>query len=168
MPAVVILGFFAALWWFGGVHFAHGSIGLALVGPVISALLIAVASTRLKGGPVLSPADKKRIRLVVALASTAEGVAMGVAGNVLLNLHALEYLFPVMAVIVGLHFLPLAKWIPAPIYYVAGPLLVLIGVGGLAVHGDHRPLAIGLMSAVVLWGTCLAVLAKPTTRAVAA
>jgi hypothetical protein len=168
MPVFIILGFFAAIWWVGGVQFGHAPIGLAVVGPVISILLIVVARGRLKGQPARPPADKKRIGRVVALASSGEGVAMAVAGNVLLNLHALEYLFPVMAVIVGLHFLPLAKWIPAPMYYVASLLLVLIGLGGLALHGDHRPLAVGLMSAMVLWGAGLAVLTKSETRSVAA
>ena len=168
MPAVVVLGVFAALWWFGGVHFAHGPIGLALVGPVFSALLIAVASSRLKGEPARSAAEKKRMGRLFGLASFGEGLAIAVVGNLLIHLHAVDYMFPALAVIVGLHFLPLAKWVPVRAYYVTGPLLVLIGLGGLALHGEHRPLAIGLMSAVVLWGTCLVKLAKPGKAAVPA
>lgn len=168
MPAILVLAFFAAAWWVAGVQVAHAPIGLALVGPAISVLLIAVAHRRLKGEPPRSPAEKKRTGRVLGLASAGEGLAMFVAANVLINLHALDYLFPVMAVIVGLHFLPLAKWIPVRAYYAAGVLLVLVGLGGLALPDAQRPLAIGLTSAVVLWGACLARMAKPQTSALPA
>ena len=168
MAAIVFLSFFAAAWWVGGVQFGHAPVGLALVGPVISVLLVVFARGRLKGEPARAPADKKRAGRVLALAGAGEGLAMFVAANVLLNLGRLDDLFPVCAVILGLHFLPLAKWIPTPIYYVTGLLLVLIGLGGLALDAAHRPLAIGLAAAVVLWGSCLARLVKPAARAVPA
>ena len=160
MAAIVFMAGFAAAWWVGGGLVGQAPAGLVAIGPVISVILILVARARLKAEPEPSPDERKRIGKIVAWASGGEGLALFLAANVLINAGLSPYLATAFAVIVGLHFLPLAKVIPVPIYYVTALLLVLAGVAGLAIDVAHRPLVISVAAALVLWLTCVARLAK--------
>ena len=160
MAAIVFMAGFAAVWWVGGVLVGQAPIGLVAVGPVISAILIVVARARLKAEAKPSPAEGKRIGKIIGWASGLEGLALFLAANVLIKAGLSAYVATAFAVIVGLHFLPLAKLLPVPIYYATALLLVLAGAAGLAVDVAHRPLVISLAAAVVLWLTCAVRLAK--------
>jgi energy-converting hydrogenase Eha subunit E len=73
---------------------------------------------------------------------------------------------PVVAIIVGLHFLPLARWLPGPIYYLTGALLVVVGLAGAAVQEPTvRILTVCIGAAGVLWLSCAIVLRQNATRA---
>ena len=73
----------------------------------------------------------------------------------------------VVAIIVGLHFAPLAHWLPAPIYYVTGALLVVVGLVGTAIQEPTaRILTVCFGAAVALWLSCALVLRQHATRAI--
>jgi uncharacterized membrane protein len=83
--------------------------------------------------------------MIVGIASAAEGVAIFVTAMVLLNLGRRDLVVPAVAIIVGLHFLPLALWLPAPIFYIPAALLVAIGMAGTVVHDLRgRILSVGV------------------------
>jgi hypothetical protein len=92
----------------------------------------------------------------------AEAVALFVTGNVLLKLHLLDYIWPAVALIVGLHFFPLRYVFRLPVYNASGTLMSLVGVVAmLALATGHDlgmahgwDVAVGLCCALVLWGTC--------------
>jgi hypothetical protein len=160
MQAVVFMAGFAAAWWVAGVVGGHQFIGLTAIGPLISAVMILVARTRLKGEAPLDAAERKHRSRTVGWAAGLEAVAIVVAVNLLNRNNLGAYLFPAIAVIVGLHFLPLAKLLPVKIYYLSAALLVAVGVAGLAVNAADRPFVVGVSSAIVLWVTCLGRLAR--------
>lgn len=160
LPAIVIMAVFAAVWWIGGCIVGHAPLGMIVAGPVFSAAMIFAASARLKAAPKPDPAERKRIGRIIGLASSGEGVAILVANILLANLGLSAYFASALAVIVGLHFLPLAKLLPVRIYYATALLLVLVGVAGLAIDPAYRPMATSIMAAIVLWLTCAARLAK--------
>lgn len=160
MPAIVFMAGFAAAWWVAGIVASHQFLGLAALGPAISAVMILAARARLKGAPADAPADRKRRGRIIAWAASLEGVAIAIAVNVLNTQGLGHYAFPAVAVIVGLHFLPMAKLLPVKVYYLSGALLVAVGVGGLAVQASDRPFAVGALSAITLWLTCVVRLAK--------
>ncbi|MFE0673402.1 hypothetical protein [Streptomyces sp. NPDC058867] len=67
---------------------------------------------------------------------------------------------PLVAVVVGLHFLPLAAVFEQPRLRVPAALLVAAGASGLAVWLSDGPdasvrLAVGLVSALSLWGVAI-------------
>ncbi len=160
MQAVVFMAGFAAAWWVAGMLGGHQFAGLAAIGPLVSAVMILAARTRLRNEPTIDPAERKRRGRVVGWAAGLEGLAILVAVN-LLNRNGLGgYVFPAVALIVGLHFLPLAKLLPVKIYYLSAALLVAVAGAGLAVGGADRPFLVGVSAAIVLWVTCLARLAK--------
>jgi hypothetical protein len=67
-----------------------------------------------------------------------------------------------VAVVVGLHFLPLAALFQQPRFHLTGALMISVGAAGCAVSAAGGPanaarMAVGLGAAAVLWGTaCLA------------
>ncbi len=82
--------------------------------------------------PVLSAAERRRLGRLIGIWSAAEGVAILVGINIAINLGNDHAVMPVIAIAVGLHFIPLARYVPAPSYYVTGALLTVAGLVGLA------------------------------------
>jgi hypothetical protein len=92
---------------------------------------------------------------LVGIWSGIEGVAMFVAANVLIATHHREALMPAFAIIVGAHFLPLARGIPVRLYYLSGTALVAVGIAGLLAP-LQVPLFVGASAAVILWASAIA------------
>ncbi|MER7004384.1 hypothetical protein ABT297_15245 [Dactylosporangium sp. NPDC000555] len=71
-------------------------------------------------------------------------------------------LWPIVGLIVGLHFLPLAKVFDVSVYWLTGTLMMLAAVAGIvafaydASNGAVRAV-VGFPAAVVLWSTSLLV-----------
>lgn len=94
-----------------------------------------------------------------------EGAAIFIASIVCNAIGRFDLFFPIMAIIVGIHFLPLARLFGIPLYYAVGTLLCLIGLICLvavpvqATLGTHdimaRALIVGFGCAVILWGVGL-------------
>ena len=163
--AVLVLNTFAAVWWVVG--FAGSGRGSPLTytaGIGLSALFVII--DRLRTGTAWSPPAVRRHRgRVVGVASAAEGVAILVAAMILTRLDRRDLIAPVVASIVGLHFLPLARWLPAPLYYWTGALLVVVGMIGAGVQDlPTRFLVVGVSAAFVLWLSTVVVLARLRVR----
>jgi hypothetical protein len=157
----IIMGVFAAVWWLVGVRWAgYGSPLIYGIPLAVTALVIfAALRSRDRFGPVPPEEDARRDRLVI-IASAVEGLAIFVAINVLGNIGEIDYAAPVVAIIVGLHFIPLAQGLPARLYYGTSTLLVALGVCGFVIkHLGPRLLTVSVGSACILWLTSAVVLA---------
>jgi hypothetical protein len=81
-----------------------------------------------------------------------EGVAFFVGANILKNVGIADQYLPLLALIVGLHFLPFARYLPDRRYYLISVALMAIGVAGAVVPSpDVRAWFVGLSGALVLW-----------------
>jgi len=141
----------AALLWVGAPVWAWG-------GPVVVSAVVAALVVRARGRLAVPDAtERRRISRIVGIASGLEGLGIFIvaAGGILFRAPGL--IVPGIAVVVGLHMLPMAAKIPRAAYYFTCGALVAIGLGGLLLPMPERVLAIGLASAVVMWGTVLAV-----------
>jgi hypothetical protein len=96
-----------------------------------------------------------QVRKLIARWSLVEGGAIALASNLLSRMHRTDCMFSAVAVIVGLHFFPLARGIPARQYYVTGGGLILVGLAGLLLPALERPITVGLSAAMILWGTAI-------------
>jgi len=167
----IVLSFFAAVWAFLALRLT-GQPQWAQVMPfVLSFALTLAALNNSRGVPPVTPADRRRIGRTVMTWSIVEGLAIFAAVNVLTNTGHAEWTTAVVAVIVGLHFFPLAIGIRAPVYWVTG--LALVGVAGAAVilvpFGATQSAAIGMGCAAVLWLTAFVITAfGPKAAAMAA
>jgi hypothetical protein len=85
-------------------------------------------------------------------ASAFEGVAIFVGIGVLKNMAIVDQYLSLLALIVGLHFLPFARYIPDWRHYPVALSLMAIGIAGALVPSpDVRAWFIGLSSGLVLW-----------------
>jgi hypothetical protein len=83
-------------------------------------------------------------------------VAIFVATGLLVKTGHLGVLAPVVAVIVGIHFVPLARALPAPAYYVSAAALVGLGLVSLGVADwAARLTLVSAGAAVILWSTAV-------------
>jgi hypothetical protein len=146
-----VVAIFAAGWASAGL-LAAGYPPVAILLPVLisAALLLWAYTTPSTGGELSS-----HTRRLLARWSLIEGLAIVVAINLLHRTHHPDATFSVVAAIVGLHFLPLARRIPVHLYYLTAAGLVLCGAAGMLLPAGERPLAIGLSAAGVLWATAV-------------
>jgi hypothetical protein len=163
--AVTVMSTFATIWWVLGTAVAgRGSQLMYAIGLVTSAFLV-VLSWRRAGKEFQAPNVRRRRGRVVAIASGVEGVTIFIAVSVLANIGRPDLITPVVAIIVGLHFVPLARWLPAPIYYGTGALLIFIGLAGTAIQEQTaRILTVCVGAASALWLSCAFVLLRNRQR----
>lgn len=146
-----VLTIFAAIWGAAGIVVGHGPVWLAVVPVAISVALLLWASRQPVGTG--NPVEGDHVGRAIGIATAIEGVAMFLAANILINLHMPTLLMPVFAIIVGLHFLPLARWIPVPLYYRTGGALIAVGLAASFLPPEHRAIATGIAAALVLWAS---------------
>jgi uncharacterized membrane protein (UPF0136 family) len=104
--------------------------------------------------------EESRMGRIFGLVFAAEGVLILVAANVLRYLH-LDHCIPsAIALIVGLHFLPLARLYRRPEYTVVGWVMSALAVASLALPSPVRESTVGLGMATLLWVTCALILRK--------
>jgi hypothetical protein len=165
--AVITLCVFATLWFVFGLHAAGSHLwtldGLAVVLSV--ALVLGVPKND------ASPAGTRRHRArVIGIASGLEGVAIVAALLLIPRSQQSHWATPVIAAVVGLHFIPIAYYLPYKPYYIAGLALVCVAAAGAAIElagfGDAASqFAVGLGSALVLWLTSIAIVRTARRRA---
>jgi hypothetical protein len=162
----IIMGVFAAIWCLVGIRAAGYRSPLIYAIPLVVTGLIAVIALRGRDrSERVPPEEHARRGRLVGIASGIEGLAIPVAVTVLANLGLSDYAAPVIAIIVGLHFLPLARWLPARLYYGTSALLTVLGICGFAIQPPDRRLRIvSIGAACVLWVTCFIVLGRTRIR----
>jgi hypothetical protein len=160
---IAILSVMTGIWAGWSVHASH--LGQwAYVGAVIIALVPIVLMVKRRLG-VRTKDEARRIGRLVGLASFAEVVAIVIGIQVLAHAGRPDFIVSLIAVVVGLHFLPLARWIPMPKYYVSGLALVIAACIGVVIPADHRVLFVASTASAILWLTALSiVLAVPAMR----
>jgi hypothetical protein len=154
----MIMSVFAAIWWVVGGRASGFPAAIAFGVPLLVTGTILVLAWRRSSSSPSAQAPNAGGR-VVGIASAVEGVLILVAVNVLINTGHADWTAPVIAIIVGLHFLPIAKWLPARSYYVTAALLVAVGAIGLALPaGRPRTTGVTVGAACILWLTSTVVL----------
>jgi hypothetical protein len=151
--SAIIFSAFGGLWLVFAILSQRSPTPILCIAPVaIAAVLIGWSISVSRTRTPLAPADRKRVDRIVMYASVFEGVAIFVGINVLNNLGIANQYLPLVAVIVGFHFLPFARYLPDTRYYPMALLLITIGVVGAILHSpDLRAAFVGVSSALVLW-----------------
>jgi len=161
--AAIMFGFGIA-WLLIGVLVAPSSIGLRLslllagIALGVSVAAMGLRASRLPRDVVAPTPDQiaafratgRRFGLIFGLETAAILVAVAVLNVV----HQPDYIPCAIAVIVGVHFFPLAPLFKAPIYNVTGILGCVTGVAGIFIaDAVLRQKAVSIWFGLVLWGT---------------
>ena len=163
----IIMSIFGAIWWIVGGASSDWSIVPAYVLPVLVTFALVILSLRMRVAPESITEDQRKRRgRIVGIASGVEGLVIFVVVNILSNTGAQAWTAPAIAIVVGLHFLPLARWLPARLYYATSGALVIIGLVGICVSDPLLRIQLVCPSAAcVLWLTSVLVLrTQPKTE----
>jgi len=172
-----IMAFFGVAWWGWGVGGIEGvffgetavffsMLALATIILVSGGILLIRAASRLPrdtspAGKARGAAEGKRYGRIFGVVFGLEIVIIAL-GSVLLSVfHHPEFLLPFVALVVGVHFFPLAPLFNVRMYYVTGVLLVLVGVTVMLtvpvttmIGNLHAwDALVGSICAVILWLT---------------
>lgn len=164
----LIMGLFATVWWVVGLRSAGHGPALVYALPLVVAAALGGAAWRLARRERVTPgaagevAEQARRDRLVGWASALEGLAIFVvAGVVLPSIGHREATAPAVALIVGAHFVPLARGLPAPAYYATSAALIGLGLVGFGIaDAGARTTLVSAGAALVLWLTAAAVLRR--------
>lgn len=106
----------------------------------------------------------RRARRPFHLINLAQWVLIVVGANVLANVGLAAWIVPMIILVVGAHFLPLARIFASRIYYASGAAMILLAVSYpfLSKRGPDDPIGC-LASGGILWVTALCMLWRRST-----
>ena len=147
--------------WFGMLWALTGATALSVPLPVvIASVALSVTCTiiALRARPASRRrglSDRWRVRYRTI--GIVQGLAIALVVAVAVALAAPGLIAPVVCLVVGVHFLPLARVVDQPEYRLTGVALVVVGLAGvvvLAVAGPDAARALsGIGAAITLWVT---------------
>jgi hypothetical protein len=159
----IIMGFFGAL--FAAMTLSlqlHGT-GVLLALPFLAFVAVAAAAAHTLRLPGEGVVRTERAVRIIRWSSIAEGIGIFLAANIAINLGHRDLLLPAIALVVGLHFLPMAWGIPYRPFLVLGIVLLLAAVAGFAAPQPLGGEVAGFAAALAL--TAAAILAIRRDRA---
>ena len=137
-------------------RFVDAILAVALVRGRSGAALLGVHPDRFRRklcdphpGEGIKPSPKEE--RAITWSSIGEGVGLFLAANLVINLHRPDLLLPWMALVVGLHFLPIAFAAGFRPFYVLGTALVVAAIMGFVVGAPTGGEVAGFMAAGALW-----------------
>lgn len=153
----LVLTCFGAIWGLQGPQI------MIVITPVVTVVLLALSLTTRRavrrlpqeGETPEGQAQGQRITSRFRIIVIGEFAAIAVAVVLLKLFNYPEYIAPMICLIVGLHFLPLASLFGVRMYNLVGVALSLLGGGALLalLFGDHWTwsVIVGLGAAGILW-----------------
>lgn len=151
----IIMSFFGAAFAALTLYWQYGVAGFALAIPFFVFVAIVLAATHVLRRPGTGLVPSPRAERALMWASIGEGVGLFLAGNIVMNLHRPDWLLPAMALVVGLHFLPIAWAAHFRPYFLLDAALVLAAIAGFSVPAPLGGAVAGLVAALALWTAAL-------------
>jgi hypothetical protein len=171
----ITVAMFAAAWMYWGLFIARAlTLPRVVVIAVVELLLLAAASYFIRRGkelcaryPPLPQANTRSVRgkwfLIVVVAEIALAI---VAGGTAASLRRFELIPDWIAIVVGLHFLPLAKIFRAISMVYIGTAMVLWSIAcWIFFHSNALGAAAAFGTGALLWIACLASMVRARTAA---
>jgi len=156
----IIMGFFGALFASLTLHWQWHVSGTALALPFAVFLLIGLAARHVLHLPGQGIVPSERAEKAIMWSSIGEGIGLFLASNIVINLHRPDLLLPAMALVVGLHFLPIAFAAAfRPFYGLGAALIVAAALGAMAPAPMGGKIA-GICAALSLWIAALLALRR--------
>jgi hypothetical protein len=145
------MGFFGAvfasmtLYWQWHLH------GVVLALPFLGFILIGIAANHVIRMPGRGITPSPREERAIMASSIGEGVGLFLAANIVMNLHRPDLLLPSMALVVRLHFLPIAFAGGFRPFYGLGTVLIVGAIMGFIVKSPTGGAVAGVMATGALW-----------------
>ncbi|RJK98193.1 hypothetical protein [Vallicoccus soli] len=165
LRAAFVLGPFGLLWGMVAASGAGGAAAALRVAAVVAAVLVvagAVALARRRPPRPRSLPEGWHRRVGLVNAGQFVVIALVVVGCLVAD--APQLVPPLVCLVVGVHFVPLARDFAQPEYRATAAGLCAAAVAGLvllaAVDAEASRLVVGAVAALVLWGSALRVASR--------
>lgn len=147
----LIMSFFGAMFAALTLYWQWHLSGITVALPFLGFMLIGLAASYVirTPGEGIKPSPKEE--RAIMWSSIGEGVGLFLAANIVVNLHRPGLLLPSMALVVGLHFLPIAFAGGFRPFYVLGTALIVAAIMGFIVEAPTGGKVAGFMAAGALW-----------------
>jgi hypothetical protein len=151
----LIYAFVSVVWM--SIAYATGGVRNSILpfsSGVLILLLVSVAVLILAGAKDIPVTQDNSARLGQAFGTifAVQGIVIGVGSGILAGLGLVQWIVPLVAVTVGLHFIPLAHLLKLPLDYVLGvAILALVTVAVFTTPAERWPQVISLGTATLLW-----------------
>nr|WP_267288044.1 hypothetical protein [Neokomagataea tanensis] len=139
--------FFASLTLYWQSHF----FGVSLVIPFFGFVVLGLTACYVIRMPGHGRTPTIKEERAIMWSSIGEGVGLFLASNIVINLNRPDLLLPSMALIVGLHFLPIAFAAKFRPFYILGAVLMAAATLGFFVGPPMGGEISGFMAASALW-----------------
>lgn len=146
---------------FGAIWLALGMMSLGVPGPASAAVVVPVfvliaslgsmARRRLPRLPEVESPEKKRTMRAFAVVNVVQWVAIFGVVNLLRNLHLEGWIVSAIVLIVGAHFLPLARIFQAPQHTTTGVAMLLLAAAAVVLPASIRDAVECLGAGLILW-----------------
>ena len=143
----LIMGFFGAVFAALTLSWQWHVAGPALAAPFAVFAIIAVAAGIILRMPGEGIKPSPKVERVIMWSSIGEGIGLFLAANIVINLHRDDLLLPAMALVVGLHFLPIALAAAFRPFLALGSVLIVCALAGVVVGASFA----GCAAAGGLW-----------------
>jgi hypothetical protein len=147
--------------FFGGCYFAWASVllwgwktPLLIIPVLVFVTFTTLARSRIKNAPPGYYDRDARTGKIIGWSSAGEGIGIFILANILANTGHADLILPGIAFVVGLHFLPMAYFIPWPRLYFAAGFMILAATIGLIVKQPGGSIFTGLVASCLLWTYC--------------
>lgn len=147
----LIMSFFAAVFASLTLYWERQTSGAALALPFVAFVLIGLAASHVIRMPGEGIKPTPREERAIMWSTIGEGIGLFLASNIVINLHRPDLLLPSMALVVGLHFLPIALTARFRPFYVLGVALIVGAIVGFIVGAPTGGELAGFMAAGALW-----------------
>jgi hypothetical protein len=148
----MIMSFFGALFAAMTLYWQWQVTGLLLLAlPFLGFALIALAALRVIRRPGTGLAVTPKEEKAIIWATIGEGVGLFLVANFAVNLHRTDLLMPGMALVVGLHFLPIALATSFRPFGILGGALIAAALAGVLLAPPTGGQVAGLAAALALW-----------------
>ena len=151
----LIMSFFGAVFVARTMYWQLHLTGALLALPFLGFALIAIAATFVIREPGTGVTLPEKAEKTIMWATIGEGVGLFLAANIVINLHRQDLLLPAMALVVGLHFLPIGLAAAFRPFLLLGGALILAAVAGFLIAPPTGGEVAGLAAALALWTASL-------------
>jgi Mg2+/citrate symporter len=137
---------------------------LSVIPLIISGAIVWSAIRAQKSQIEKTPDERARTNKIVMYASIFEGVAIFIGLNILDNIGRPDLYLPGLALVVGLHFLPFARYIPDRRYYGIAAAMIAAALAGWAIQSQNlRTGLVGISCGLLLWGAAAVAIREAST-----
>jgi hypothetical protein len=156
----IIMSFFGSFFASLTLYWQNDIKGLALAAPFLVFAAIALAAVHVLRLPGAGFVPSERAEKAIMWSSIGEGLGLFAAGQTVMSIHRPELLLPAMALVVGLHFLPIAWSGPFRPFYLLGGALILAAILGFSIASPTGGTIAGLGGALGLWTAAVAAVVR--------